>query len=294
MSKTVGVIGLGIMGGPIAKNIRAKGFNVIGYNRSDKSAWAKSADVKLAASPRELAEAAEVIITMVNDHKAVRSVALDANGFLSANVKGKTWLQMSTVDGKSTLAFADEAAKRGMNYLDCPVTGSKKQVEEGQLIILAGGDEQVVNDCRDVFMATSKAIVQAGGIGKGTLLKLSMNLAVVQMTTAICEAVAFAKNLGVEPEKIFEVIGHSPALNCGYYQIKKKPLLEGDFTPAFSVANMLKDVRYIDEAAKAARIPLPVTQAVRFILEAAVTEGLGAEDLTSIVKILRPRSKAAV
>jgi 3-hydroxyisobutyrate dehydrogenase-like beta-hydroxyacid dehydrogenase len=294
MKKRVGVIGLGIMGGPIAKNIASKDFAVSGFNRSDKKAWAQSAGVTLCSSPKELAENADIIITMVSDHNAVREVSLGATGFLTSDVKGKIWLQMSTVNPKTTLELANEAQKRGMRFLDAPVTGSKKQVEEAQLIILAGGDEDVVNDCRDVLMATSKAIVDAGDIGKGTLLKLSMNLAVVQMTTAICEAVAFAKNLGVNPEKIFEVISHSPALNCGYYQIKKKPLLEGDFSPAFSVANMLKDVRYMDEAAKTARMGLPVTQAVRFILEAAMAEGLGAEDLTSIVKILGPRSKAAV
>jgi 3-hydroxyisobutyrate dehydrogenase len=284
MKKTVGVIGLGIMGGPIAKNIQKAGFQVVTYSRSGKGT---------AATAQEVGEKADVIITVVTDHTAVKDVAFGPKGFFGANMDGKTWLQMSTVNEKSTLEFAAAAAERNMDFLDCPVTGSKKQVEEAQLIILAGGKKETVEKCRDVFMATSKAIVEAGDIGKGTLLKLSMNMAVVQMTTALCEAFAFAKNRGVAPEKIFEVIGHSPALNCGYYQIKKKPLLEGDFSAAFSIANMLKDVRYMDEAAKAARLALPVTQAVRFVLEAANTEGLGAEDVTAIVKILEPKTVKA-
>ncbi len=296
MSKksAVGIIGLGILGAPIAKNLKKAGHSVIVTNRTDKSAWAKQEGLEWAKTPEKLAEKADFIITLVTDHMAVREVSLGLNGFLTASVKGKTWLQMSTVNEKSTHEFAKEAADRGMDFMDSPVTGSKKQAEEAQMIILAAGDKKVLDKCRDVYMGTSKAIVEAGEIGKGTLLKLAMNMAVVQMTTAICEAYAFAKAQGVDPEKIFEVIGHSPALNCGYYQIKKKPLMDGDFTPAFSIANMLKDVRYMDEATKAVRLGLPVTQAVRFTLESAMAAGIGAEDVTAIVKILEPRHKAAV
>lgn len=289
---TIGVIGLGIMGGPIAKNIKAGGYPVLVWNRSDKAAWAKGLGLEVMENPQKLGEKSDVIITMVSDEKAVREVTFGENGCLTGKANGKTWLQMSTVDIKSTLNFAAEAQTRGVEFIDCPVTGSKKQVEEKQLIILAAGQKKTIDQWRDLFMTTSKAIVEAGEIGKGTTLKLSMNMAVIQMTTAICEAVAFAKNQDLDPAKIFEVIGHSPALHCGYYDIKKKPLLEGDFSPAFSVANMLKDVRFMEEAAKTNRLPLPVTQAVRFVLEAAKSAGLADEDVTSIVKVLEPKSDA--
>lgn len=283
----VGFIGLGIMGLAMALNVKKAGYPVLAFNRSSKRrSNALKEGLSVADSPRELASQSEVIVLMVTDSEAVNEVLNGPDGVFKAATRGKSLIQMSTIDGPSTIKFAKQAVERGMKFLDCPVTGSKKQVEEAQLILLAAGDEELIHQWKPVLMAMGKAIVPAGGIGMGTALKLCMNLIVAQMTTALCETVALAKSQGLEPSKIFDVIGQSPALNCGYYQIKKKNLLDWDFTPAFSLKNMLKDVRFMNQAARLAGLSLPVIQAVQAVMTEAQNEGLGDEDLTVIAKIL--------
>ncbi len=289
----IGVVGLGIMGAAMAKNAKKAGFNVFVTNRStDKREAAKKAGLEVLNTPRDVAEKSEAVIVIVTDPAAIKAVLTGPDGILAASgLKGKTLIQMSTIDEKSTMEFATMAEAKGMSFLDCPVTGSKKQVEEAQLILLAGGDAGLIDHWNDLFAAVGKAVVHAGGIGKGTALKLCMNLIVAQMTSALCESVALAKVQELNPAKIFEVIGHSPALNCGYFKIKEGPLLEGAFAPAFSLNNMLKDVRFMDQTAKNKRLNIPVTQAVKYLMEMAVADGHGDEDLTSISAILKPASK---
>ena len=288
--KTIGVAGLGIMGMAMALNVRKAGYDVVVTNRSEKKRQqAEEAGLRVVATPHELAEAADVIIVMVTNPDAVSAVLSGKDGLLSTNVQGKSLIQMSTLDEPSTLAVAKLAQQHQMKFLDCPVTGSKVQATQAQLILLAGGEPHVLEENRELLMAVGKTIVHAGGIGKGTALKLCMNLIVAQMTTALCESVALARVQNVDPIKIFDVIRNSPALNCGYFQIKEKTILEENFAPAFSLSNMLKDVRFMDAAAQEKHLSLPVTQAVRSLMEKAFAEGLGEEDLMSILKTLSNR-----
>ncbi len=288
----IGFIGLGIMGMAMAKNVKSKGFAVSAYNRSkDKLDVAEKFGIDPAESPADLANQSDVIIIMVTDPKAVAQVLSGPKGVFEGEVKGKTLFQMSTIDEKSTLEFARQVESHGMTFLDCPVTGSKKQVEAAELILLAGGDEALIQKWEPVLLSMGKAIVHAGGIGKGSALKLCMNLLVAQMTTGLCESVALAKVQEISPGKIFEVLNHSPALNCSYFKIKEKALMEEDFSPAFSLANMLKDVVLMSDTAKQKRLGLPVLQAVRYIMEAAQHDGFGNQDLTVIAKLLKPHTQ---
>ncbi len=288
---TIGFVGLGIMGAAMARNTAKAGFSVVTTTRSATGREQISREGLLTvSSPKNVAETSDAIVIMVTDPRAVQDVLHGVGGVFEAHVKGKTLIQMSTLDVKSTMHFFRDAEELGMKFLDCPVTGSKVQVEAGQLILLAGGDSSLIDEWEDFLRVVGKAIVHAGEVGKGTALKLCMNLIVAQMTTALCESTALAKVLGVSPKKIFEVIAESPALNCGYYKIKEKALLEGDFSPAFSLSNMLKDVRFMDQAAKEKRLFIPVTQAVKFIMESAVQEGLGEMDLSVIAKNMKPKS----
>jgi len=287
---TLGFVGLGIMGMAMAQNAHAKGYPVVVTNRTKGNRMeAGKCGLKVLLNPKEVADQSDAIVTMVTDAKAVSDVVHGKEGFFEGEIRNKTWIQMSTIDEKSTLSLAKEAKAQHLYFIDCPVAGSKKQVESAQLILLAGCEASLLAMWKAPLLSMGKAIVHAGEVGKGTALKLCMNLIVAQMTTALCESVALARVQNLDPAKIFETIGHSPALNCGYFQIKKKALLQEDYTPAFSLENMLKDVRFMDQAAKEHRVALPVTQAVRYLMEAAVTEGFGSEDLSSMAKILKPK-----
>ena len=227
---------------------------------------------------------------MVTGPKDVASVLNGETGVLAAsNRDGKIVIQMSTIDEESTVEFSELVQTRGMRFVDCPVAGSLKQVQSAELILLAGADEKVLKMVEPILKSMGKAIIHAGEIGKGSALKLCMNLIVAQMTTAICESVALAKVQSINPQLIFDVIKESPAINCGYFRIKENNLLNETYAPAFSLSNMLKDIKIIDHTAKMKRLPLPVNQAVRFLMENAKTEGYGDEDLSSIAKLLRPK-----
>lgn len=291
MRNKVGFIGLGIMGLAMAVNAKSKGFDVLGYNRSPKGqARANEKGITLVPSPAELTEKSDIVVIMVTGPNDVRDVITGSQGILeSTNRDGKILIQMSTIDEKATLEFSELVESRGMYFLDCPVAGSKKQVEAAELILLAGGDGKVLKKVETLLSSLGKATIHAGPQGKGTALKLCMNLIVAQMTTALCESVALAKVQGIDPRYIFDVIQESPAINSGYFQIKKNNLLDQKFDPAFSLNNMLKDVTFMDEAAKKHKLGLPVNQAVRYLMEATKAEGLGDEDLSSMLKILKPK-----
>jgi 3-hydroxyisobutyrate dehydrogenase-like beta-hydroxyacid dehydrogenase len=286
----IGFIGLGIMGMPMARHLAEAGYPVKVFNRDrQKAEGARAFGAQICGTPREAAAGAEIVITMVTNPGAVQTVIEGGDGLLTLRSDSPVWIQMSTIDIASTLAFAEKARKNGWRYVDCPVTGSKKQVESCQLILLAGAADRELEEIRPLLLKMGKTIVHAGPVGAGSALKLSMNLVVAQMTTGLVESVRLAEANGINPEKIFEVLKNSPALDCGYFRIKEETLLKKDFSPAFSLSNMLKDVRFMTQEAGKRGARLPVTGAVQKLMEQAFKEGYGEEDLAAIYKTLKQR-----
>jgi 3-hydroxyisobutyrate dehydrogenase/glyoxylate/succinic semialdehyde reductase len=281
--RPVGFIGLGIMGFPMARHLVKAGYPLTVFNRTkEKAEAAKSFGAKVATTPREAAEGKRYLITMLTNPEAIRSIMDGPQAILAANAPDLTWIQMSTVDIDSTHEFAQEAKRKGWKYIDCPVTGSKKQVEAAEIILEAGSEPEVLEQARPLLTCMGKTLVHAGPIGAGTTLKLCMNLIVAQMTTALAESVALAEAAQLDPARIFDVLRQSTALDCGYFRMKEEALLKKDFQPAFSLANLLKDVRFILKEAAKRQQPLPVTEGVVHLLEEASREGLGNQDVSAV------------
>src|ERR1017187_6080950 len=220
---SIGFLGLGIMGLPMARHLCDAGYHVTVFNRTDaRTAQAQAFGAFAGTSPRHLAERCDILITMLTNPEAVRAVMEGPEGAWSHPKKGLVWIQMSTLDVESTLTLALEAARRGIVYVDAPVTGSKKQVESTELILLVGSLPEALAYVRPVLSRFGKTIMEAGPVGAGTALKLCMNLIVAQMTTALAESVALGEATGVRPEHIFDVLRSSPALDCGYFRIKEQ------------------------------------------------------------------------
>jgi 3-hydroxyisobutyrate dehydrogenase len=286
---SIGFIGLGIMGLPMARHLCDAGYSVTVYNRTAaKSESAKAFGAYVGASPRQLGERADVLITMLTTPAAVRAVTQGEQGALAKPKSGLVWIQMSTLDIQSTQALARYAESRGVIFVDCPVSGSKKPAEAADLVLLAGAAAEPLAYVTPILKRFGKTIVHAGAVGMGTALKLAANLIVAQMTTALAESVAFARATGLEPARVFDLIQASSSINCGYFAVKKEPLLKNQFPPAFSLENMTKDVRFIDEESKARGLTLPVTRAVRQTLEKAVAENLAQEDVSAVIKAISP------
>lgn len=286
----IGFIGLGIMGSAMAKNLHKAGYQVAVYNR-DRSKTRPFAEMgcDIVPMPKDLAGRTNIIIAMVTDPAALSGVLEGPSGWFAGPVHGQTLINMSTVSVSCTKKLSRRCLSAGVKFLDCPVAGSKAQAEKAELVLLAGGDPADVDRLKPFLLKMGKAVVYTGQAGNGTALKLSMNLIVAQMTTGLAESTALARALDINPALIFDVIRESPAIDCGYFRIKEKALLNEDFSPAFSLKNMLKDVKLMLGEAGEKTLKLPVTDAVRQLMEKSILQGNGNCDLSVVVKSLENR-----
>jgi len=283
----IGFIGLGIMGAPMARNLVKAGFKVAVYNRT-RSHTAAFADLGCAAAstPKALAEMSDTVIVMVADPAAVDEVLEGPQGVFAGFRGGNTLVNMGTVTREYTAALAKKCFIAGLNFLDCPVSGSKGAAEKAQLVILAGGKRELVDKFDPVLLSLGRTVIYAGEAPAGTALKLCINLIVAQMSSALAEAAALAEAQKLPPQLLFDALAANPALDCGYFRMKKDNILNKDFPPAFPLKHMLKDTRFMLAEAKKDGLELPVTAAVSALLERSYNTGLGGQDLTAMLKTL--------
>ncbi|PIS47337.1 MAG: hypothetical protein COT17_03960 [Elusimicrobia bacterium CG08_land_8_20_14_0_20_51_18] len=284
----IGFIGLGIMGRAMALNLLKNGCKVSVYNRTRaKTREFEEAGCYVAAVPRDLSGLCNVIITMVENDAALDEVLEGPEGVFAGNFGGNYLINMSTVSWNFTKKLASRCLKKNVRFLDCPVSGSRPLAENGTLVILAGAEKKDLKEMEPVLLSMGKHIVNPGLPPDGTALKLCMNLIVAQLTTALAESCSLALKTGIRPEHVFETFYNSPALNCGYFRMKEKNILDLEFSPAFSLKNILKDVRFMLEAAKEKNLKLPVTEAVEKTLNEGFKRGYWDEDLTAIMKLYK-------
>lgn len=280
----IGFIGLGTMGRAMAMSLVKAGFQVSVYNRT-RLRTMEFADLgcEVAATPRALAKLADTVITMVSDPAAMDAVMEGPEGVASAFAGGNTLISMSTLSPDYTAALARKCYIAGVNFLDCPVSGSKGAAETAQLVILAGGAKETVEKFSPVLKAMGRAVVYAGPAPAGTALKLCLNLILAQLTTALAESAVLAQAQGLAPELIFDSLSLSPTLNCGYFSLKKDNILKREYPPAFPLKHMLKDARFILAEAAKKKLSLPVTAAVKDLMEKSYNSGYGEKDLSAVL-----------
>lgn len=281
--RRIGFIGLGIMGRAMALNLVKAGFQVAVYNRTrQRTTEFADAGCEVAATPRALAKLSDAVITMVSDPAAMDAVLEGPEGVLSAFAGGNTLINMSTLSPDYTAALARKCHIAGVNFLDCPVSGSKPAAEAAKLVILAGGDKAAVEKYDKVLKAMGRAVVYAGPAPAGTALKLCVNLIIAQLTTALAESAALAEAQALDPALIFDTLAENPALNCGYFSLKKDNILKKEHSPAFPLKHMLKDARFMLAEAARKKLELPVTAAAEALMTRASELGYGDRDLSVI------------
>ncbi|HAN03732.1 MAG TPA: NAD(P)-dependent oxidoreductase [Elusimicrobia bacterium] len=283
----IGFIGLGIMGRAMALNLHRAGFQVSVYNRT-RSRTTEFADLgcQVASTPRALAKMCDTLITMVSDQAAMDGVMEGPEGAASAFQGGNALINMSTLSPDYTAGLGKKCYAAGVVFLDCPVSGSKAAAEKGQLVILAGAEKDALERYAPVLRAMGKEIVHAGLPPAGTALKLCVNLIVAQLTTALAESAALAQAQGIDPALIFETLAHNPAMNCGYFSLKRENILKKEFPPAFPLKHMLKDARFMLAEAAKKRLELPVTAAVERLMTKSYNSGYGDKDLSVVLDTL--------
>jgi 3-hydroxyisobutyrate dehydrogenase len=284
----IAVLGTGIMGASMARNLLSAGMEVRVWNRSREKAEPLTDDgATVADSPTEAAEGAGFVLTMLADADAVAEAAGGENGALSALPEDGVWLQTSTVGLEGQEKLAGIADEHGVYYVDAPVLGTKEPAEQGQLIVLASGPEEVRERCQPVFDAVGSKSLWLGSAGAGSDLKLVTNNWIVGLLCALAETISFAEALGVDPNRFLEVIEGGP-LGVPYAQMKGQMMIEEEFPTSFSANLARKDANLVLQAAEANGLRLPLTEAAAEHFDEAINAGHGEEDMAAIYQATRP------
>ena len=272
---TVAVLGTGIMGAPMARNLLAAGFPVRAWNRTpERAAPLADAGAVVAPSPRDAAAGAAIVLTMLTDADAVLETAADA--LAGAEV----WVQMSTVGIEGAERCAELAAEHGVVLVDAPVLGSRQPAEDGSLTVLASGPDDVRERVDPVFDAVGTRTWWLGEAGSGQRLKLVANTWVLTVVEGLAETILLAEGLGVPPQAFLDTIAGGP-LDCGYAQLKGKAMIERSFPPAFPLRHAAKDLHLIEDAAGRHGLDVPLVQAIAARFADGVEAGHGDLDMSA-------------
>lgn len=275
---TVALLGTGIMGAGMGRNVLAAGMPLRVWNRTpDKARRLVDAGAVLAADPAEAVAGADVIVTMLGDGYHVREVMERA-----APGAGQVWAQMTTA-GVEQGALVELAGKAGALFVDAPVVGTRQPAESGQLLVLAAGSPEARGIVQPVFDAVGRETRWLGEDPAGlaaSRLKLVVNSWVLAVTGATGEAMALSKGLGVDPQSFLDAVGGGP-LDLPYLQNKAAAILAQDWTPNFSVTNAAKDADLIVAAAEAAGVRLDLAAGAAARYHRAADQGHGDLDMAA-------------
>src|SRR5215210_4506474 len=284
----IAVLGTGIMGAAMARNLLAAGMEVRVWNRSREKAEPLAEDgTTVADSPAEAAEGAGFVLTILANADAVAEAAGGENGALAALPNDSVWLQMSTVGIEGNERLAGIADEHGVHYVDAPVLGTKEPAEQGQLIVLASGPDEVRERCQPVFDAVGSNTLWLGSAGTGSRLKLVTNSWIVGLLGVLAETISLARALDVDPSQFLEVIDGGP-LGVPYAQMKGQMMIEEEFPTSFSANLARKDVGLVLDAAEAQGLRLPLSEAAAAHFDEAINAGHGEEDMAAIYQAAKP------
>lgn len=283
MGHTVAFIGLGIMGGRMAKNVLKAGHALRAYNRTP----AKAEEIRrlggtIAASPREAAATADVVITMVSDPPALAAVLEGPEGAFAGCRPGTLVIDMSTVDPGTSQGMARHAEARGLRYLEAPVTGGVGAAEQGTLLIMVGGALEDFARAKPLLETMGRKILHVGPMGTGAVMKLTTNLVASCIFTAMAEGLVFATKAGLDPAMVAEVLGERSPLIAG----SAPRVLGGQFEARFPLKLAHKDVHLALSTARALGVPLFSLGAVGQFYTAALAKGLGELDQIGMIQLL--------
>jgi 2-hydroxy-3-oxopropionate reductase len=285
MSETIGFIGLGVMGAPMAANLLGAGFEVVAWNRSPEPLAALAEKgARPAGGPAEVAADADVLITILSDDAAVRAVLAGEDGAIAAMKPGGLVIDMSTVSPALARELAAAAGERGVAVLDAPVSGGDVGAREGTLSIMVGGEAADVERARSVFAVLGSRVTHVGAAGSGQAVKACNQVLVAVIFAGLSEALVLGSKLGVDPATLLDAVGGGMAGNR-IMEVRRDNFLEHDFTPGFKVDLHHKDLEIALAAAGEADVPLPLTAEVQQMFRQLRAAGHGGEDDSALLRI---------
>ncbi|HEY3066432.1 MAG TPA: NAD(P)-dependent oxidoreductase [Methylomirabilota bacterium] len=290
----IGFLGLGTMGGPMARRLLSDGCAVTGYDpdatRADR---AQRDGVASAASPQRVAAASDFVLSSLPDPTAVRAAYLGEAGALAGARAGTVFIDLSTTDPDTWRDVARAARARGIDCLDAPVSGGPAEAGSGRLIFLVGGDADVLERCRPVLSVLGSEIHHVGPLGSGQVVKIVNNIMSVGNVAIAAEAMVLGVRAGIDPQRLFDILSTSGGRS--HHFLKRFPnVLAGDFTPHFGIGLSRKDAALGLGLAAALGLSMPVTEAVRRAYETAHAEGFGHLDMAGVIAPYEKRAGVEV
>lgn len=294
MEMKIGFIGLGIMGKPMSKNLLKAGYEVVILNRKQSTtAELTAAGAVAAATPKEVAEQSDVIITMLPNSPEVKEVILGENGVIEGAKQGAVVIDMSSIAPLVSQEIAQQLAEKGIEMLDAPVSGGEPKAIDGTLSIMVGGKKEVFDKCYPIMKAVASSVVLTGEVGAGNVTKLANQIIVAINIAAMSEALVLASKAGVEPELVFEAIRGGLA-GSTVLDAKAPLAMDRKFDPGFRINLHMKDLNNVLETSHEVGASLPLTAAVREMMQVLKVDGMGDEDHGSLIRYYEKMAKVEV
>ncbi|HAU52679.1 MULTISPECIES: NAD(P)-dependent oxidoreductase [Sphingobacterium] len=275
----LGFIGLGNMGHPMAKNLEKAGFPLSVYNRNRAKAAGFEKQSMIREGIAELVEHADIVFSMLSNDEAVSEVY---EKILQGDIKGKLFVDMSTISRELTLSIASKLKEKGAAFIDAPVAGSTKPAAEGTLIIMVGGEQEDLHRARPYLEQMGKSIKHVGENGQGIAAKLAINYFLSTIYQGLAETILFSDKLGIQRSDMLEIINDS-ASGSGATKVKTPLLVEENYSPAFALDLMLKDIRLAQQAGA----EYPLLKTLLDTYGKAHDQGLGQLDVIGIIESIK-------
>jgi 2-hydroxy-3-oxopropionate reductase len=280
MGRKVGFIGLGSMGKPMAINLMKAGYEMQVCDINPEALKeVKEGGANTWVFPKEVAKASEVVMTMLPDSPEIEEVYLGPNGLLAGAHDGLILIDSSTVDPQTTRKLGEAATLKNIKLLDAPVGGGMANAVQGNLIMLVGGEKEVLESCRDILETVGKKVIHAGPIGAGESLKLANNLMTGIFGCLLAEGLSFAEKINADQEKLFELLKTNlPRI----LEVLGQKIISKDFHPGFQTKLMFKDLKIISNLAQLNMASIPFGNLAKEMYLLTLKRDMGTSDFTSV------------
>ena len=290
MTRTVGFVGLGIMGLPMAKNLIDAGYPVVGHNRSpEPTEELVEYGGEDGGSPAGVAEASDVVLLCLPDSPDVQRVVLggedEENPVVDGLSEGMTVIDHSTISPTVAEGIADELADMGVTMLDAPISGGESGAIEGTLSIMVGGDEDAIDEQRDILEVMGATVTHCGPSGAGQTTKACNQIVVAAQMVGVSEALVFAGQAGADLEAVVDAISGGAA-GCWTLDNRAPDMIHGDFDPGFFAEYQYKDLRIATDAGEAFGSPMPQTELAHELYKSMVGNGMGRDDNSGVMQVI--------
>jgi 2-hydroxy-3-oxopropionate reductase len=280
----IGFIGLGIMGKPMSRNLLKTGYELVVMDRNPEVVKALAADgAATAATPKEAAERADVVITMLPNSPDVREVVLGADGVIHGARPGSAVIDMSSIAPLVAREIGERLMEKGVEMLDAPVSGGEPKAIDGTLSVMVGGRKEVFDRYYPVMKAMAGSVVLTGDLGAGNITKLANQIIVALNIAAMSEALVLASKAGVSPDLVYQAIRGGLA-GSTVLDAKAPLVMDRKFTPGFRIRLHVKDLANVLETSHELGVPLPLTASVMEVMQALKADGMGELDHGALVR----------